>query len=97
MIEAVEGHGHAKQGDLSRGVCQLATSLEWFKTASLTYTWCVFALHLAEVYVRQEHFALARRLWAQIRTHCDMMGYLHLAGRARDAILSHERLFYADH
>ena len=86
MIKALRGRGLVIAGQIADGVAALEEAVAWFDQSHLRYTRSVFALRLAEAYLRQGSPRRARAVLEEVLATTRKLGYRHLEGVA-------ERLF----
>jgi len=86
MIKALRGRGLVMMGQIAAGVADLEEAVAWFDRSQLRFTRSLFALRLAEAYLRQGSPRRARAVLEEVLATTRKLGYRHLEGVA-------ERLF----
>lgn len=105
-VLAVRGYARIKAEQIASGVDDLKEAIAFYERSQLRYTRSLFALWLADGYVRQGNDAQASTLASEVLGTARELGYRHLEGIARrvlgqavsrvDAALAREHLAAAE-
>jgi len=77
QVRSARGHGLIKTGETAGGIAELRESVSWFEKAGLKFSRSAFGLFLADGYLRQGQWHLARREAEAILAICREVGYRH--------------------
>jgi len=82
-VRAVRGYALVKADQIAAGVAELREALVFYDRSQLRYTRALFALWLADGYLRQQAFEEARDLVKETLSTAWELGYRHVEGVAR--------------
>jgi class 3 adenylate cyclase/tetratricopeptide (TPR) repeat protein len=78
QVRSARGHGLIKAGDFAAGIAALRESVTWFEKSGLRFPRSAFGLFLADGYLRQGEWQLARQEAEAILAICREVGYRHI-------------------
>jgi class 3 adenylate cyclase/tetratricopeptide (TPR) repeat protein len=78
QVRSARGLGLIKVGDSAAGVAELRESVAWFEKSGLRFPRSAFGLFLADGYLRQGQWELARAEAEAILAICREVGYRHI-------------------